>query len=257
MIVNLQVIAANQHQLALDVLDRLEDARARLKERVLHRDSLPLWQVFTRRQQGETPDFFAQHQCPGDRYQVVCAGELGCFSLCLRRSCCCRSSAPTGCRSGPARIQPASELQAHALEIARHWVALGILPPLLIAFLLAPLAPLPLIGLAILLSFFSILVLLPPLIEPRFHLAAVLPGGSLCLQRGTRLDHAFASCQARIAVLRFPAGDRAVRLSAPAPTPRRIARRPVAPRAAGSWRARGAGGPGGLRKWPTYSATTS
>ena len=73
--------------------------------------------------------------------------------------------------SGRARwIQPTGELQAHALEIARHWVALGILPPLLIAFLLAPLAPLPLIGLAIVLSFFSILVLLPPLIGPRFHL---------------------------------------------------------------------------------------
>ncbi len=41
---------------------------------------------------------------------------------------------------------------------------------MLLAFLLAPLAPLPLIGLAILISFFSILVLLPPLIEPRFRL---------------------------------------------------------------------------------------
>src|SRR5208283_397505 len=67
-------------------------------------------------------------------------------------------------------IQPADELQARALEIARHWVALGTLPPLLIAFLLAPLAPLPLISLAIVLSFFSIVVLLPPLIGPRFHL---------------------------------------------------------------------------------------
>src|ERR1019366_9218115 len=45
-----------------------------------------------------------------------------------------------------------------------------ILPPLVVAFLLAPLAPLPLIGLAILVSFISILVLLPPLIEPLFHL---------------------------------------------------------------------------------------
>jgi small-conductance mechanosensitive channel len=41
---------------------------------------------------------------------------------------------------------------------------------LLLAILLASQAPLPLIGLAILLSFFSILVLLPPLIEPRFRM---------------------------------------------------------------------------------------
>ncbi len=59
MIVNLQVIAANQHQLALDVVDRLGDARAQLKEHVLQRDSLPLWQLVVRRQQGETPDFYA------------------------------------------------------------------------------------------------------------------------------------------------------------------------------------------------------
>ena len=170
MIVNLQVIAANQHQLALDAVDRLEDARARLKENVLHRDSLPLWQVFARRQMEGTPDFFASTSARVIGIKSFVKEKSGVFAmlaglLLLSLFGAYRLSARTR------RIQPASELQARALEITRHWVALGSLPPLLIAFLLVPLAPLPLIGLAILLSFFSILVLLPPLIEPCFHLA--------------------------------------------------------------------------------------
>src|SRR5208283_4597237 len=169
MIVNLQVVAANQHQLALDVVDRLGDARAQLKEHVLQRDSLPLWQVLVRRQMAETPDFFANTRGRVVGIKSFVRENSGAFSvvaamLLLSLFGAYRLSA------GTRGIQPADELQARALEIARHWVALGILPPLLIAFLLAPLAPLPLLGLAILLSFFSILVLLPPLIEPRFHL---------------------------------------------------------------------------------------
>src|SRR5271166_4731740 len=53
LIVNLQVRAANQDQLALEVIDRLAKASARLEERLLQRDSPPLWQVSLRRQQGE------------------------------------------------------------------------------------------------------------------------------------------------------------------------------------------------------------
>lgn len=169
MVVNLQVIAANQHQLALDVVDRLGDARAQLKEHVLQRDSLPLWQVFLRRQQGKAPDFFANASARVIGIKSFAQQNSGVFALLaglllLSLFGAYRLSARTR------GIQPAGELQAQALEITRHWFALGILPPLLIAFLLAPFAPLPLIGLAILLSFFSILVLLPPLIEPLFHL---------------------------------------------------------------------------------------
>jgi len=168
-IVNLQVIAANQHQLALDVVDRLGDASAQLKEHVLQRDSLPLWQVLVRRQMAETPDFFAATSARVIGIKLFVRENSGVFSLLaalllLSLFGAYRLSAKTR------GIQPAGELQAQALEIARHWVALGILPPLLIAFLLAPLAPLPLIGLAIVVSFFSIVVLLPPLIGPRFHL---------------------------------------------------------------------------------------
>ncbi len=65
---------------------------------------------------------------------------------------------------------PENEEQAEALHITRHWIALGVLPPLLFAYLLAPLAPLSLVGLVILASFVPILILLPPLIRPRFRL---------------------------------------------------------------------------------------
>ena len=169
MIVNLQVVAANQHQLALDVVDRLGDARTQLKEHVLQRDSLPLWQVFMRRQMEGTPDFFGTTSARVIGIKSFAQENSGVFAalvalLLLSLFGCYRLSARIR------GIQPAGELQAQALEITRHWSALGILPPLLIAFLLAPFAPLPLIGLAIVLSFFSILVLLPPLIEPRFHL---------------------------------------------------------------------------------------
>jgi len=168
-IVNLQVIAANQHQLALDVVDRLGDARAQLKEHVLQRDNLPLWQVLVRRQMAETPDFFANTRGRVVSIKSFVRENSGVFAflaalLLLSVFGAYRLSARTR------GIQPADELQARALEIARHWVALGTLPPLLIAFLLAPLAPLPLISLAIVLSFFSIVVLLPPLIGRRFHL---------------------------------------------------------------------------------------
>ena len=168
MIVNLQVSAADQHQLALDVLDRLAKAHAQVKDHMLKRDSLPLWQVFLRRQQGETPDFFRNASVRLIGIESFARENLGTFFtlavlLLLSLFGAYRLSVRTR------GIQPAGELQASALAIARHWFALGFLPPLLLAFLLAPLAPLPLIGLAILISFFSILVLLPPLINPRFH----------------------------------------------------------------------------------------
>ena len=67
-------------------------------------------------------------------------------------------------------IEPAGELAARALAIARHWLALGILPPLLLAFLLGPSRASVLDRPRHPAFVFSILVLLPPLIEPRFRL---------------------------------------------------------------------------------------
>ena len=169
-IVNLQVIAANQHQLALEMMDGLAKSRAQLKDRVLHRDSLPLWQIFLRRQQGEPlSDFFRNAGARVIGIKSFAQENSGIFStlavlLLLSLFGAYRLSVRTR------GIQPAGEPQARALAITRHWFALGLLPPLLLAFLLASQAPLPLIGIAILLSFFSILVLLPPLIEPRFRM---------------------------------------------------------------------------------------
>jgi potassium-dependent mechanosensitive channel len=168
-IVNLQVSAANQHQLALGVLDRLAKARTQLKGHVLQRDSLPLWQVFLRRQQGETRDFFGNagaRMIGIESFVQEHAGAFFALGVLLMLSLLGAYRLSVRSRG----IQPSDELRRQALVITQHWVALGVLPVLLIAFLLAPYAPLPLIGLAILLSFVSILVLLPPLIEPRFHL---------------------------------------------------------------------------------------
>ena len=168
-IVNLQVSAANQHQLALDVLDQLTKAHSRLNTHVLRRDSLPLWQIFSRQEQGETPEFMANSHARVIGIKSFVQDNSGAFVglavlLLLSLFGAYRLSLATR------GIEPADELQASALELARHWFALGITPPLVVAFLLAPLAPLPLIGLAILLSFIPILVLLPPLIDPLFHM---------------------------------------------------------------------------------------
>jgi potassium-dependent mechanosensitive channel len=168
-VVNLQVSAANQHQLALDVLDQLAKAHSRLNTHVLQRDSLPLWEIFLRRQQGETPDLFANAGARVIGIKSFAQENSGAFIglavlLLLSLFGAYRLSlAPRG-------TQPADELQARAPAITRHWFALGIVPPLLVAFLLAPLAPLPLSGLAILLSFIPILALLLPLIDPLFRM---------------------------------------------------------------------------------------
>ncbi len=57
-IVNLQIRAASQDQLAIDALDRLQKAREYVDSRIFDRDSLPLWDVGQRRQMGENKDLF-------------------------------------------------------------------------------------------------------------------------------------------------------------------------------------------------------
>ncbi len=167
-IVNLQVTAANQHQAALDVLGQLEKSRVQLKGRVLHRDSLPLWQVVLRRQRDEAPDFFRNASARIIGIELFAHENSGVFTtLAVLLLLSLFGAYQLSIRTRA--IEPTGPLQAKALAITRNWFALGFLPPLLLAFLLAPLAPLPLIGAIILLSFFSILVLLPPLIERRYR----------------------------------------------------------------------------------------
>ena len=53
MIVTMQIQASADVEMAGDVLDRLAQARKQLTGHLLHRDSLPLWQIATRHQAGE------------------------------------------------------------------------------------------------------------------------------------------------------------------------------------------------------------
>jgi len=168
-IVNLQVSAANQHQLALDMLGRLSQARKQLAGHILRRDSLPLWQIFLRRQQAAEPaDFFRNAGVRVISIKSFVRENAGTFVV-LGILFLLWLFAAYRMYRAMRNVHPADELQAQAAGILKHWFALGLLPPLLLAFLLAPFAPLPLVGAAIVLSFFSILVLLPPLIEPGFR----------------------------------------------------------------------------------------
>jgi small-conductance mechanosensitive channel len=167
-IVNLQVRAASQDQSALDVLDRLAKARGHLEGRMFERDSLPLWQLTQRHQIGENNEFFLTASA---RFRSIQAftrdsrGALAGLTLLLLLSLFGAYRLHLATR----HVQPADDSQAKVLHITRHWIALGILPPLLCGYLLAPLAPLALISLGILISWVPILILLPPSMEPRFR----------------------------------------------------------------------------------------
>jgi potassium-dependent mechanosensitive channel len=168
-IVNQQIRAANQDQLAIDVLSRIAKARQNLDGRLFERDSLPLWQLAQRREIGENKELFssAANRLLGIRAFVIQArGAILALLVLLVLSLAAAYRLHLQVRS----MVPDTEAQIKALNITRHWIALGVLPPLLFAYLLAPLAPLPLIGLVILASFIPILILLPPLIHPRFRL---------------------------------------------------------------------------------------
>lgn len=169
LVVNMQVRAANQDQLALDVLHRLEKARANLDNRMFERDSLPLWRASERREIGENTDVFltANARLLGIRAFIgEVKGALGSVIILLLISLFAANRLYRATR----KIQPENPEEQLVLTIASHWVALGLLPPLLSCYLLAPLAPLQLIGLVILISFFPILTLLPSFLEPRFRL---------------------------------------------------------------------------------------
>jgi len=168
-VVNLQVTAANQHQLALDTLGRLTAARERLKGRILRRDSLPLWNVLLRRQQDEqSVSYFHNTSSRLVAIRSFVRENAGIFLTLAVVFVLCLFLAYQLYRATHG-LQPGDEQQAQALATIRHWLALGLLPPLLLAFLLAPVAPLALVGLAIVLSFYSIIVLLPPLVGPQFR----------------------------------------------------------------------------------------
>jgi potassium efflux system protein len=168
-IVNQQIRAANQDQLAIDVVNRIAKARQNLDGRLFERDSLPLWQVTQRREMGENKELFssaANRLLSIRAFAVQARGAIVALFILMALSLAGAYRLHVRARSMVAE----NEKQEQALHAARHWVALAMLPPLLFGYLLAPLAPLPLIGLVILASFIPILILLPPLIHPRFRL---------------------------------------------------------------------------------------
>ena len=167
-VVNLQVEAANQDQIALDVLDELERAREFQDSRLFERDSLPLWRLSERRQVGENSSMYvgASTRLLGIRAFVTeTSGPLMALGLVTLLSLFLAYRFQTLTR----KVRAETTEQEQLLHVARHWIALGFLPPLLLGYLLAPLAPVPLIGLVIWMSFVPILILLPPFIQPRFR----------------------------------------------------------------------------------------
>ncbi len=168
-IVNIQVRAASQDQLAADMLERLKQARESADGHLLERDSLPLWELAERRQLGENKESFlaASTRLQGIRaFARATQGGLVVLFVLLLLSL----FGAYRLRRETLDLQPATQRQTEVLRIIRHWIALGLLPPLFLAYLLAPLAPLPLIGLVILVSFVPILILLPPVISQRLRI---------------------------------------------------------------------------------------
>ena len=168
-IVNQQIRAANEDQLAIDAIGRIEKARQYVDSRLFERDSLPLWQVAARREAGENKEIFssASSRLLGIRaFMTQASGGIVALFVLLILSLFCAYRL----RQKARLLHPENEEQAKTLYLLQHWIALGVLPALLAGYLLAPLAPLPLIGLVILASFIPILILLPPLIHPRFRL---------------------------------------------------------------------------------------
>lgn len=169
LIVKMQIATGTQDQLAAEVLSRLLGAQEVYKDKLLRRDSLPFWQLGLRRQEGENQDLFSS---AGRRWATIGAfltekrGMMVFLVVVLVLSMLVALRLRIITRA----VHPADQLQQEALLILRRWVALGLLAPLLLAYTLVPTAPLSAIGLAILVSFFPILRLLAPLMQPRQRL---------------------------------------------------------------------------------------
>ena len=168
LIVNLQVQAADQDERMQEMLDLVARARTQLQGHILKPDSLPLWKINQRRQQGESPEVLSgtiARVIGIETFAADNAGVLTVLALFLLLSLLAAYRLRVMTRD----LQPADECAAQATEVLQHWFALGLLPPLLLAYLLARSAPLSLIGIFTVISFIPIVRLLPPLIDPRFR----------------------------------------------------------------------------------------
>jgi potassium efflux system protein len=176
LVVNMQIKAGNYDQTTAEVLSQLAHARVQLKGHILDRDSLPLWKVGLRRQAGENftmsgsvnsrriaiSSFVHENLSPLIFLLILALVSIfGAHHLYFRTR----------------DKQPKDDLEADAQRVLRHWFALGLLPPLVMGYVVAPAAPITVVGLAVLISFIPILLILPPLLEPRFRLLLYFLGG--------------------------------------------------------------------------------
>ena len=180
LVVNMQIKAGNYDQTTAEVLGQLAHARVQLKGHILDRDSLPLWKVGLRRQAGENftmsgsvnsrriaiSSFVHENRSPLIFLLFLALVSIfGAHHLYFRTR----------------DKQPEDDLEADAQRVLRHWFALGLLPPLVMGYVVAPAAPITVVGLAVLISFIPILLILPPLLEPRFRLLLYFLAGMYAL----------------------------------------------------------------------------
>ena len=167
-VVNLQIKVGEVDQTAQDVVSQLADVKVKLKGHLLDRDSLPLWQVRSRRAVGESPSVFHTVSSRWISITTFLKENRGALIFLLFLFIVCEVFAKK-LHDIIRTKQPEDEIEVDAYRILGHWFAVGLLPPLVAGYLLAPSAPVTLLGLMILLSFIPILVVLPPLIHPRLR----------------------------------------------------------------------------------------
>ena len=167
--VNMQIKVGTFDQTTEDVISKLAQAKIKLKGRLLDRDSLPLWEVSERRGVGESRIVFMSMKSRWISMAAFLKENQGVlvFNILLLIASLVLARRLAQITRGK---KPADELEAEAYRVFSHWFAVGLLPPMILAYMLAPSAPVTLLGLLILVSFFPILIILPPLLSRRFKL---------------------------------------------------------------------------------------
>jgi len=167
-VVNLQIKVGEVDQTAQEIVSDLGDVKLKLKGHLLDRDSLPLWQVRSRRVVGETTSVFHSVSNRWISVTSFLKENRGALIFLLFLFIACEVMAKRLhdiVRDKP----PSDEIEVDAYRVLSHWFAVGLLPPLVAGYLLAPSAPVTLLGFVILVSFIPILVVLPPLLYPRLR----------------------------------------------------------------------------------------
>jgi potassium-dependent mechanosensitive channel len=168
--VNLQIALGSQEQAAADVMAKLTVAQQALAERLFERDSLPFWQLGARRQQGENRILYTSARTRWLSIGAFLRERTGAVVfLCILLGASLLLAYRVHRAASRRHLEQA--LPDDASLLIDHWVALGLLAPLLTSYVFAPSAPFSLIGLTVLFSFFPILRLLAPMLRPSYRKA--------------------------------------------------------------------------------------